>query len=116
LPLSGWLTRRTPIIGLHLLIITLPGRLLISLLGLLIIPLLLRLRGRGVRLPVGCSGYATSSSSEQAADSRTPPGICVIDGGPQAGPQGRAQTRARVKAGILIRCGASRYKTQGQQT
>jgi hypothetical protein len=67
-------------------------------------------------LPVECSGHATPGTSEQAADSRTPPGISVIDGGPQAGSQGCTQTRTRVKVGGLTRCGASREKTQAQQS
>ena len=96
LPLAGGLAGRRPIIGGRL-IITLLGLIIPLLLGRLIIPLRLRLIG-GLRLPVGCSGHATPGSPEQTADSRPPPGIVVIDGGPQAGPQGRTQTRTRVKA------------------
>ena len=117
LTMAGGLAGRRPIVGGRLIIALLLGliiplllRLTITLLRRLVSPLRLRLIG-GLRLPVGCSGHATPGSSEQAADSRTPPGIFVIDGGPQAGPQGRTQTRTRPKVGGLTRRSASRQKT-----
>ena len=114
--MAGWLAGRRPIIGGRL-IITLLRRLIIPLLLLrwLIVPLLLRLI-RGLVPPVNFSGYATPGTPEQGADSRTPPGIIVIGGGTDAGPQGRAQTRTRVQVGVLTRRGAPRQKTQAQQT
>ena len=111
-PVACRLAGRRPIIRGRLIITLL---LIRSLLRRLVSPLRLWLI-RGLRLPVESSGHATSGTSEQAADSCTPPGVRVIDGGPQSGPQGRTQPRARVKVGGLTRCGASREKTQAQQT
>jgi hypothetical protein len=112
LTLAGGLAGRRPIIG---------RRLIIALLRRLVRTLLLRLRRiilllRLLRLPVGCSSYAAPGRAEQTADSRSPPGIPVIDGGPEAGPQSRTQARAGVQAGILSRRGASRKQTQTQQS
>jgi hypothetical protein len=70
-----------------------------------------------LRLPVGCSSYAAPGRAQQTADGRPSPGIVVVDGGPQAGSQEPTQTRAVIKRRVLIvGCGASRKKTQTQQT
>ena len=90
--MAGGLAGRRPIVGGWLIITLLLGliipllmRLTITLLRRLVCPLRLRLIG-GLGLAVGCSGHTTPGSSEQTADSRSPPGIRVIDGGPQASP------------------------------
>jgi hypothetical protein len=83
LTMAGGLAGRRPIIGGRL-VITLLGLVITLLLGL-IIPRLLWLI-RGLRPAVNFSSHATPGSSEQAADSRPSPGIVVIGRGSDAGP------------------------------